>query len=165
MVYEGHNMPGELGTLERSVNDVLDGVRTPARIEPVARSVPKVWTLSMLTYLREQLSFLTIEASIVFLRHLGGFERDKIIVLSARGYARHFIWELPQHVNGSVPVDRLRPIYFEGGPSQAKRYKGNYLTFLVDRAMLVMREKGKEYVDAVVEYSKGFIKEVRPVAN
>jgi hypothetical protein len=119
----------------------------------------------MLTYLREQLSFLTIEASIVFLRHLGGFERDKIIVLSARGYARHFICELPQHVNGSVPVDRLRPIYFEGGPSQAKRYKGNYLTFLVDRAMLVMCEKGKEYVDAVVEYSKGFIKEVRPVEN
>jgi hypothetical protein len=36
----------------------------------------------MLTYLREQLSFLTIEAAIVFLRHLGGFERDKIIVLS-----------------------------------------------------------------------------------
>lgn len=157
MVYEGHNMPDELGTLERSVNNVLDGVRTPARIEPVARSVPKTWTIAMLKYLRKRLSFLTIEASIVFLRHLGAFEWDKIITVSSKGFVRHYVYELPLHFNGSVPVDRLRPIYFDGGPMQSKGYKGDYLTFLVDRAMLVMCEKGKEHVDALIEYSRGFV--------
>jgi hypothetical protein len=112
--------------------------------------------METLNYLRDKLAALTIETSVIFLRNLGHFESDKLIVIGAGGYRRLCPKDLPVHFNGSVPVNRLKPVYFHGGPQGVKKYKGNYLTYLVDRAMYVMCEEGKAHVDALIEYCKGF---------
>jgi len=111
--------------------------------------------MEILSYLRERLSEFTIEGSILFLRNLGHYEWDKITVLTTNGYREMFVWELVEHFNGSVPVDRLHPVYFWGGPMVAKQYKGNYLTYLVDRAMYATCEKGWVTVNATINYCEG----------
>jgi len=118
--------------------------------------------MQQLSYLRDRLAFLTIETAPIFLRSLGSFEFDKLIVTlgGARQIEAQF---LAEHFNGKVPVSRLKPVYFHGGPQGSKLYKGNYLTFLVDRAMYVMCEKGKAHIDAIIEYCKGFTATRTPI--
>jgi hypothetical protein len=112
--------------------------------------------MQQLNYLRDKLAFLTVEVAPIFLRSLGNYEHDKLIV-TLGGARRIQAQHLAEHFNGPVPVSKLKPVYFQGGPQGSKLYKGNYLTFLVDRAMYVMCEKGKAHVDAVIEYCKGFV--------
>lgn len=110
--------------------------------------------MEILTYLRERVADFSVEASIPLLRHLGNCDHDKITVLTHQGYRIMFVWELVEHFNRSVPVDRIRPMYFWGGPMLAKQFKGDYLTFIVDRAMYRACEKGLAHVDATILYFK-----------
>jgi hypothetical protein len=111
--------------------------------------------MEILTYLRDRLSGLTIEQSVVLLRNFGHYDSDKITVLTHRGYRNMFVWEVVEHFNGSVPVTKLKPVYFWGGPMVSRQYKGDYLTYIVDRAMYVMCEKGWNYVNATINYCEG----------
>jgi len=107
--------------------------------------------------MRDKLAFLSVETAVIFLRNLfESFENDKIIVLSAKGYIRLTAGELPLHYDKDTPVSHIRTVYFYGGPMQATQYKGDLLTFLIDRALLISCEKGIEFVDSVVAYAKGF---------
>lgn len=89
------------------------------------------------------------------LKCLGHCEWDQIIVLTTNGYQTVCARELPALFNRSVPVTLLKPVYFWGGPLHAKQYKGNYLTFLVDRTMHRMCEKGWAHVNATILYCEG----------
>lgn len=111
--------------------------------------------MEMLDYLRDRLSGFSIEGSLDLLKCLGGCEWDQITVLTANGYTTIPAKTLPEHFNRSVPVDRLKPVYFWGGPLIAKQYKGDYLTFLVDRTMHCMCEKGWAHVNATILYCEG----------
>jgi hypothetical protein len=85
------------------------------------------------------------------LKCLGHCEHDKITVLTHQGYRSMFAWELVEHFNCSVPVDRIRPVFFFGGPGMVQ-YRGDYLTFIVDRAMSRICEKGWAHVNATILY-------------
>lgn len=108
--------------------------------------------MEILTYLRERLADFSVEASLPLLRCLGHCDHDKLTVLTHKGYLEMFVWELVEHFNRSVPADRIRPVYFWGGPMMAKRYRGDYLTFIVDRAMYRTCEKGWAHVNATINY-------------
>jgi hypothetical protein len=111
--------------------------------------------MEILDYLRDRLSGFSIEGSIDLLKCLGGCEWDQVTVLTTEGYQAVPAKELPLIFNGLVPVDRLRPVYFWGGPIGARQFKGNYLTFLVDRVMYRMCEKGWAHVNATILYCEG----------
>lgn len=111
--------------------------------------------MEILTHLRERIAGFSVEASLPLLRCLGHCEHDKITVLTHQGYRNMSVWELVEHFNGSVPVDRIRPVYFWGGPMLAKQYKGDYLTFIVDRAMYRACEKGWAHVSATIGHCEG----------
>lgn len=111
--------------------------------------------MDILGYLRDRLSGFTVEGATVLLRHLGQYQFDKITVLTHKGYRNMPAFELVGHFNGSVPVDRLKPVYFWGGPMRARQYKGDFLTFLVDRAMYTACEKGWAQVNATINYCDG----------
>lgn len=111
--------------------------------------------MEILDYLRDRLTSFSIEGSLKLLKCFGGCEWDYITVLTANGYVNMPAKTLPEHFNRSVPVGRLKPVYFWGGPMMAKQYKGDYLTFLVDRAMYRMCEKGWAHVNATILYCEG----------
>ena len=108
--------------------------------------------------MRYRLVALTVESSVMLLRHLGNFDWDEIVILTANGYKTMAVRELPEHFNGSVPVGRLRPVYFWGGPMVAKQFEGDYMTFIIDRAIYVMCEKGWAHVNATIAYCEGLSK-------
>jgi len=115
--------------------------------------------MEILTYLRDRLSGFTIEQSVTLLRNFGHYEFDKLTVLTHRGYLNTSVWELTEHFNGSIPVGKLKPVYFWGGPMVAKQYKGDYLTYIVDRAMYTMCEKGWAYINSTILYCEGLYAE------
>ena len=117
--------------------------------------------MGILAILRTRLLKFTIEQSVLLMRNLGGYELDKITILTHNGYRRLSVLELVEHFNGSVPVDRLKPVYFWGGPMIAKQYKGDYLTYLVDRVMYAMCERGWLYVNATIAYCEGLASAVK----
>ncbi len=111
--------------------------------------------MEILDYLRERIAGFSIEASLPLLKRLGRCDYDRITVLTHLGYRDMFVWELVEHFNRSVPVDRIRPLYFWGGPLLAKKYKGDYLTFIVDRAMSRVCAYGWAHVNALIVRCEG----------
>ena len=112
--------------------------------------------MEILTYLRERIKDFSVEASVHLLRCLGGCDHDTLVVLTHQGYRSLRAADFVEHFNPSVPVDRIRSVYFWGGPLQAKQYKGDYLTFIVDRAMYRTCEKGWAHVQATIVYCEGW---------
>ena len=111
--------------------------------------------MEILSYLRDRLSKFTIEQSVLLLRKFGHYDFDKLTVMTSKGCHNLSVWELVEHFNGSAPVDRLRTVYFWGGPMAARQYKGDYLTYLVDRAMYAMCEKGWTFIHLTIIHCEG----------
>lgn len=111
--------------------------------------------MDILTHLRKRIAGFSLEASIPLLRRLGCGGHDTLVVLTHRGHYNMSARELVKHFDRSIPVDRIRPVYFYGGPLLAKRFTGSYLTFLVDRAMHRACEKGWAAVDTVLIICEG----------
>jgi len=111
----------------------------------------------MLTHeqLRNRLTFLTIESAVMILRHFGDAVADELLVLSAGGYCRTTPAELVQDFNPKAPTFKVGPVYFYGGPNILRQYKGNYLTFIVDRAMRAQFRHGPQFVEDVITYVEG----------
>lgn len=104
---------------------------------------------------RRDLWDLTLAEAIVLLRHLGDFELDRIIVL-AGGYHHFPAHQLPHHFDPYEYCTNIRPLYFQGGPFGGRKFKGTFLTMVLDRVLLVAHEKGAEHVDKLVSYARGF---------
>jgi hypothetical protein len=106
---------------------------------------------------REQLDFLTVKSAVTFLRNLGpaGLENNEFQVLCSGGYKKLDAVELCRNFNPSAPVSKVGPVYFSGGPDFCQAYKGNYLTYIVDCAMVAQVYRGVEYVESTIAYVRG----------
>jgi hypothetical protein len=108
--------------------------------------------MELLTHLRKRLAPFSVAGSVPLLRSFGRFDLDRVNVLTRLGFRYISVNELGKHFNRTVPVDRIRTMCFTGGPLQAKQFKGDYLTFIVDRAMIVVLAKGLAHVEATILY-------------
>lgn len=109
----------------------------------------------MINFWRSEIGWFTLDEAIVLLEHLGGYNRDKILV-QLTGY-RHFqVDDLVSYFNGVEYCINIRPIYFHGGPVGGRRFKGTFLTFVLDRLLLVAHEKGADHTLKLVKYARSF---------
>lgn len=111
--------------------------------------------------MRETLNPITIEGAATFLRHLGSYQYEMITVLGSRGYNQLTPVELVENFNPTAPARKVGPVYFTGGPKN-KDYKGNYLTFLVDKAMKAQFINGPKFVLDVIKYVEGVTAKLSP---
>lgn len=101
---------------------------------------------------RNKVMWLTLDEAVILMRHLGGFEHDEIII--RHGGARKIrLCDLRQYRDGQEYCINIRPVYFDGGPTSKKRYRGTLLTMIVDRMLAVSIEKGNSFVRATVKYA------------
>jgi hypothetical protein len=115
-------------------------------------------TKSVIAAWRTEIGWITLGEAIMLLKHIGDFERDKVIIRE-KGYARYQVWELP--FNRNEYCVNIRPVYFEGGPIGSRRFKGTLLTLVLDRVLLTAYEKGGAYALRMVKYARGcFRKEI-----
>jgi hypothetical protein len=111
--------------------------------------------MEAIDFFKNQIHWITLREATILLRHLGNYHCDPVIIRHG-GYYRmpaKEVWEIFSAIEYAI---NIRPIYFRGGPMQAKLFKGTYLTFLIDRCMLVSFEKGVEHVNRIISYAKRF---------
>lgn len=118
-------------------------------------SVAKVSTLDLIAAWRKRIGWITLAEAIILLRRLGCFHVDKIIVC-AGGYRHVIVEDLFHHFSGSEFCINIRPVYFDGGPTGGKQYKGTLITLLLDRILLMSHEKGAAFVLREVDYARSF---------
>ncbi len=104
---------------------------------------------------RRDLCNLTMAEAIILLRHLGDFDHDRVIVL-LKGYHHFPAHQLLNHYDSHELCVNIRPLYFQGGPFGGRKFKGTFLTMVLDKVLLVAHEKGAEHVDKLVSYAKSF---------
>lgn len=104
---------------------------------------------------RDELWRLTLAEGIILLRHLGDFDRDKVIVL-LKGYHHFPVHQLLNHYDSHESCVNIRPFYFQGGPFGGKKFKGTFLTMILDRVLLVAHQEGAERIHNMVRYARSF---------
>jgi len=111
-----------------------------------------------INYFKNQIRWITLSEGVVLLRHLGEFQRDHIMVrgTGVKGHHRIPAMQIRELFSAMDQAASIQPVYFYGGPMQAKLFKGSYLTLLIDRCLLVSFEKGVKYVDRIIQYARGF---------
>jgi hypothetical protein len=109
----------------------------------------------VIDFWRKEVGWFTLDEAFILLRHLGCDEGDKILA-QIQGYRHIAVRDLAHYFNGVEYCINIRPIYFHGGPIGGRRFKGTFLTFVLDRLLLVAHEKGAEHALTLVKYAKGF---------
>jgi hypothetical protein len=109
----------------------------------------------MIDFWRKEIGWFTLDEAVILLRHLGGYEGDTILV-QLQGYRHVAIRDLAHYFNGVEYCINIRPIYFHGGPVGGRRFKGTFLTFVLDRLLLVAHEKGADHALTLVKYARSF---------
>jgi hypothetical protein len=110
--------------------------------------------MNILNYLRDELEFLTVGTVPEFMKLLGGYNWDKILMGRHKTYWEIHIHEVHYYVSSRMPATHVQHIYFTGGPSGDRKFKGDLLTCVVDKAMYVSRRKGLHYVEGLIAYLK-----------
>lgn len=110
--------------------------------------------MNTLNYLRDELEFLTVGMVPEFMKLLGGYNWDKILMGQNNTYWNVYIHEIRYYVSDRIPAKGVKHIYFFGGPSGDTKYKGDLLTCVVDKAMYTACEKGLHYVEGLIAYIK-----------
>ena len=110
--------------------------------------------MNILDYLHDELEFITLGMVPEFMKLLGGYNWDKILMGRHDTYWDVYIHELHYYVSSNVPASQIKHIYFTGGPSGDVKYKGDLLTCVVDKAMYVSRRHGLHYVEGLIAYLK-----------
>ena len=110
--------------------------------------------MNILNYLRDELEFLTVGMVPEFMKLLGGYNWDKVLMGKNITYWEVYLHEVHYYVSSCVPASQVQHIYFTGGPSGDTKYKGDLLTCVVDKAMYVSRRKGLHYVEGLIAYLK-----------
>ena len=114
----------------------------------------------MIDFWRKEILNFSLDEACVLLRHLGGYELDKVLV-QLSGYRLVEVGDLACYFNGVEKCLNIHPVYFFGGPVGGKRFKGTFLTFVLDRLLLVAHEKGADHALTMVKYARSFGTEVR----
>lgn len=106
--------------------------------------------MEQLEYLRRNLQQLTVAEGIDLMKGLGSFHYDKMVLRWQGVFTEMRVLELPLYRNDAMLARLVHPIQFSGGPFH-KKYIGTFLTMVLDRAMLVMCQEGKDVLDAVMK--------------
>ena len=109
----------------------------------------------MIDFWRSEIGWFTLNEAFVLLRHLGGYEEDTILA-QLQGYRHIAVRDLSHYFNGVEYCVNIRPVYFLGGPISGRRFKGTFLTFVLDRLLLVAHEKGADHALTTVKYARSF---------
>lgn len=113
----------------------------------------------MIDFWRKEILNFSLDEALVLLRHLGGYEGDTILS-QLQGYRHVAVRDLTHYFNGVEKCLNIRPVYFLGGPVGGKRFKGTFLTFVLDRLLLTSHEKGADHALTMVKYARSFGTEV-----
>lgn len=112
--------------------------------------------MEKINYFKNQIRWITLREAAILLRHLDEFQRKDIMVRRIKGYRRMPAAKICELFSPFDQAASVGPIYFYGGPLQAKLFKNTYLTLVIDRCLLVSFEKSVKYVDRVIQYARGF---------
>jgi hypothetical protein len=119
--------------------------------------VVNVLEYGIIEYVKKRLNRLFLHNSIVFLDRLGSFQYDTIsVIVEKKGCLTIQAVQICNYFSLLMPLDVIRPVYFEGGPMQSKKFKGTFLSFVADRTLLILCEKGKKYIDRLFDYEPKF---------
>jgi len=121
--------------------------------------------MEKINYFKNQIRWITLREAVVLLRHLSEFQRKDIMVRNSKGYRRMVAVKICELFSPFDQAASVQPVYFYGGPTQVKLFKGTYLTLIIDRCLLVSFEKGVEYVDRMIQYARGFAMYRPPACN
>jgi hypothetical protein len=118
-------------------------------------STEKLIVEGMIDFWRKEIGWFTVDEACILLRHLGGYEGDTVLV-QLQGYRHIAVRDLAHYFNGVEYCINIRPIYFLGGPVGGKRFRGTFLTFVLDRLLLVAHRKGADHALTLVKYARSF---------
>lgn len=113
----------------------------------------------MIDFWRKEILNFSLDEALVLLRHLGGYDQDRILA-RLTGYRDMKVSNMAHYFNGVEKCLNIRPIYFFGGPVGGRRFKGTFLTFVLDRLLLTAHEKGADHALTMVKYARSFGTEV-----
>ncbi len=111
---------------------------------------------------RNKVAGLTRLGGEMLLRHLGGFEKDEVLI-RPHGIYTVKVCDLWQYYAYTKKCVNIYPVYFTGGPTGERRFRGTLLTLVIDRMLATCIEKGDTHVSTLVEYIKSFNNTMRGV--
>jgi len=117
--------------------------------------VKKTVTRGLIAAWRRKIGRITLAEGIILLRNLGNFHVDRVVIITS-GYHSVTVENLSYYFSNNTLCANMRPIYFDGGPTGGKRYKGTLVTLLLDRIFLMSHEKGAAFVLREVNYARSF---------
>jgi hypothetical protein len=112
----------------------------------------------MIDFWRKEIINFSLDEALILLRHLGGYGRDKIL-LNLTGYRHIQVSDVTHYFNGVEKCLNIQPAYFFGGPDGpggGRRFKGTFLTFVLDRLLLTAHKKGADHTLTMVRYARSF---------
>lgn len=112
----------------------------------------KLVAMGMISAWRQKVRWIRLGSGIALLKSLGDFNKDKVLIeYKGRGFHTIPAYNLLAYRSTSDYCVSIRPIYFKGGPTGDKLFKGTFRTMILDRVIYVAHEKGAEHVLELVK--------------
>lgn len=108
---------------------------------------------TMIDAWRDEIRWLTVGEAVILLQHLGGFHIDPIAIISC-GFKRLPVRELLSIISDTEYCVNINPCWFSGGPTGGKRFKGTFLTMVLDRVIYTAFERGAVNVASAIRNAR-----------
>jgi hypothetical protein len=117
----------------------------------------KIENITVVSFWKEEVKDMTLSEAVVVLRHLGGFEFDKVSAhTKVHGYRRLAVCDLLDWYPENALCREIHPVLFRGGPTLVASHSGTLMTVVLDRVILIALEKGADFVLKVIRYARTF---------